>query len=193
MENRGTMTTYDTQENFNRILLYKPQKDLTYIRKLSMSYGYYVALACVDKNNKVTHVGVSNSFQIIPFHKLNTHDRNILGSERCLKLEADDLMSVYRIKKYIKLNKPYKLLKDCRGMRFTLPEENYQIKKEIINTLHAPDKGVVNMDDNGSYEDIYNEYVELDIENINLDDDEIIIEELDNFNKTGATGQTKLL
>lgn len=192
MENRGTMTTYDTEENFNRILLYKPQKDLTYIRKLSMSYGYYVALACVDKNNKVTHVGVSNSFQIIPFNKLNTHDRNILGSERCLKLEADDLMSVYRIKKYIKLNKPYKLLKDCRGMRFTLPEENYQIKKEIINTLHAPDNGVVNMDDNGSYEDIYNEYVELDIENINLDD-EIIIEELDNFNKTGATGQTKLL
>lgn len=187
------MTTYDTQENFNRILLYKPQQDLTYIRKLSMSYGYYVALACVDKNNKVTHVGVSNSFQIIPFNKLNTHDRNILGSERCLKLEADDLMSVYRIKKYIKLNKPYKLLKDCRGMRFTLPEENYQIKKEIINTLHAPDNGVVNMDDNGSYEDIYNEYVELDIENINLEDDEIIIEELDNFNKTGATGQTKLL
>ena len=78
-------------------------------------------------------------------------------------------------------------------MRFTLPEENYQIKKEIINTLHAPDNGVVNMDDNGSYEGIYNEYVELDIENINLDDDEIIIEELDNFNKTGATGQTKLL
>lgn len=185
------MTTTYNNENFSRILLYKPQQDLTYIRKLSMSYGYYVALACVDKNNKVTHVGVSNSFQIIPFDKLNEHDKDIIGYEKCQRLAPDDLMSVYRIKKALKLKNPYSLVKECRGMRFTLPEENYQIKLEILNTLQD-NTGTFEVEYKGSYNSIYHEHVELDLDHIELDDT-VIVEELDNFNKAGAKGQTKLI
>ena len=187
------MTTYNAGngEGLNRILLFKPQQDMTYIRKLSMSYGYYVALAVVDRNNKVTHVGVSNSFQIVPFEKLNTHDLNILGNEKCSRLKSDDLMSIYRIKKALQLKRPYLLTRDCRGMRYTLPEENYEIKQEILNTIQTQGNVHEEINTPGTTEDIYNEHVELDIDNITLDE-EIPTPLLETFTKPGATGQTRL-
>ncbi len=59
----------DIRENkgidFDRFLLFHPQAEMTYIRQLSMSYGYYTALAVVDDNDRVTHVGVDNDFHIV--------------------------------------------------------------------------------------------------------------------------------
>ena len=43
-ENRGI--------DFDRFLLFHPQAEMTYIRQLSMSYGYYTALAVVDDNDR---------------------------------------------------------------------------------------------------------------------------------------------
>ena len=178
---------------FDRFLLFHPQRDLTYIRKLSMSYGYYTALAVVNENNRVTHIGVSNSFNIVSFKELTENDKNILGSERCSHLELEDLLSIYRINKALKLNYHYKLMKPCRNMRYTLPLETYELKKLIISTLseenleYQEEKIQLN-----NYNDAYSDHVELDLENIDLTE-EITSLELPNFNSLNATGQTKLL
>ena len=183
----------DNNMVFDRFLLFHPQKDLTYIRKLSMSYGYYTALAVVNENNRVTHIGVSNSFNIVSFKELNENDRSILGSERCSHLELEDLLSIYRINKALKLNYNYKLMKPCRNMRYTLPIETYELKKLILSTLdnenlefqeetHGPN----------SYNDAYSDHVELDLENIDLTE-EVKTIELPNFNNLNATGQTRLI
>ena len=41
-ENRGI--------DFDRFLLFHPQAEMTYIRQLSMSYGYYTALDSIDES-----------------------------------------------------------------------------------------------------------------------------------------------
>lgn len=179
------------ETSFDRFLLFHPQRDLTYIRKLTMSYGYYTALAVVDKNDRVTHVGVGNSFQIVSFSELDNSDRSILGVERCNRLEDDDLLSVYRITRALKLNEHYKLWRPCRNMRYTAPVETAELKKLMRDTLNNPSLSF--HDEKGyDYDTAYSDFVELDLKNIDLTSDVQELE-LPNFNSIGASGQTRLI
>ena len=159
-----------------------------------MSYGYYTALAVVNEIGRVTHVGVSNSFQIVSFKELSNTDKNILGNERCNSLDAEDLLSIYRINKALKLNYTYKLVKPCRNMRYTLPLETYELKKLILDTLDNNNLEFEEEQNNMSngYNDAYNDHVELDLNNIDLTDDVGMIE-VPNFNSLSASGQTRLI
>lgn len=177
--------------SFDRFLLFHPQDNLTYIRKLTMSYGYYTALAVVDNDDRVTHVGVSNSFQIVSFKELTESDRSILGVERCNRLEPDDLLSIYRINRALKLNYHFKLWRPCRNMRYTTIEETYELKNLMKSTL-SNENLMFTEENNHEYNTAYLDHVELDLENIDLTSS---IEDisLPNFDKLGATGQTKLI
>ena len=180
-------------KDFNRFLLFHPQDKLTYIRKLSMSYGYYTALAVVDKNNRVTHVGVDNDFHIVAFDDLVEGDRDILGSEKCSRLKGDDLLSVYRINEVLKLKEPFKLWKPCRSMRYTTLDETYHLKKSMLATLnHKIEPVHVNKFD--YYSTMYGENVSLDLDNLDFNLDKELQEiELQRFNDLKATGQTRLI
>ena len=177
----------------DRFLLFHPQDNLTYIRKLSMSYGYYTALAVVDKNNRVTHVGVDNDFHIVAYENLMDSDRKILGSEKCNKLKDDDLLSVYRINEVLKLKEPFKLWKPCRSMRYTTLDETYHLKKSMLATLnHKIEPVHVNKFD--YYSTMYGENVSLDLDNLDFNLDKELQEiELQRFNDLKATGQTRLI
>ena len=179
------------EKDFDRFLLFHPQKDLTYIRKLTMSYGYYTALAVVNDNDRVTHIGVSNSFQIVSFKELSDSDRSILGSERCNHMEDDDLLSVYRINKALKLKYHYKLYRPCRNMRYTTMEETYELKRLMQSTL-SEDNLLFTEEKGTNYNTAYSDHVELDLENIDLTA-EIKDISLPNFNSMGASGQTRLI
>lgn len=184
------MTDFKLNTDFERILLFKPQKHMKYIRKLSMSYGYYVALAVVDKNDRVTHIGVENNFQIVLYKNLTDEDYQILGPQKCSKLQDDDLMSIYSINNAIKLNQSYNLNTPCRGMRYTTPEETYYLKQRIINSSYyqlEKDKE----ENDAVYSNIYSENVILNVDDISLD--ESLELDLEVFNSIKATGQTKLI
>lgn len=179
--------------DFDRFLLFHPQARMTYIRKLSMSYGYYTALAVVDSDDRVTHVGVDNDFHIVSFGDLIESDRDILGVEKCSRLEDDDLLSVYRINRVLKLNKPFKLHRSCRSMRYTQVAETYHLKRAILSTLTTIDEPeVVNNFD--YYSTMYGENVSLDLDNLDFDLEKELKEvELQRFNDLKATGQTRLI
>lgn len=187
----------DTEHYFDKILLFKPQGNMTYIRKLSMSYGYYTALAVVNKYDTVTYVGANNDFNIIPFGKLNNQHRKLLGAEKCSTLKPDDLMSIYEVKSPLKLKKDYHLLKPCRNMRYSLPEETYNIKKRILHTLSA--KHNVDLHDAqglSEYVKLYQKDMALDFTNVifNIDKDYHDLEiSIPTYNSVGAFGQTKLI
>jgi hypothetical protein len=184
------MTDYNLDTSFDRILLFKPQKNMKYIRKLSMSYGYYVALAVVDKNDRVTHIGVENNFQIVLYRNLTSEDCQMLGPQKCSKLEDDDLMSVYSINNAIKLHNPYRLNTPCRGMRYTTPEETYYLKKDIISSSYYQLEKDKEETDN-VYNNIYSEDIVLNVDDVSLD--ELLDLDLEVFNSINATGQTKLI
>jgi hypothetical protein len=182
-------------ENFERILLFKPQGEYTYIRKLSMSYGYYTALAVVDGYDRVTHIGANNNFKILPYKKLDKHFRRFLSPNKRKLLKDDDIMSIYKIESPLKLIHKYHLTKPCRGMRYTLPEETYMIKKIILHTLS--DKHGISIHDVeklGEYTNLYQRDVPLNFNNVlfNLDNNfkDMTIPSYDTM---GAKGQTKLL
>ena len=187
----------DNNEYFDKILLFKPQGDLTYIRKLSMSYGYYTALAVVSKQNYVTHVGVNNNFQILPFNKLSRRYKSILGAERCKHLQDDDIMSIYRIITPLKLKEDYHLIKPCKNMRYTTDEETFYIKKLILHTLS--DKHGVSVYDAKKmmeYTDLYKKDIPLDFSNVLFNIDEEYTNEdliIPFYDDSGAVGQTKLI
>lgn len=124
----------------DKILLIKPQNSNTYIRKLSMSYGYYSALAIVNDQNKVTHMGINNSFEIKNFVDLTDRERDLLGADKCKKLKGNDMMSVYKLNKTLKLNYAVRLKKPCLNMRFSIPEETYEIKKMIRWSINNEDE-----------------------------------------------------
>ena len=177
----------------DRFLLFHPQSQLTYIRQLSMSYGYYTSLAVVDNDNRVTHVGVDNDFHIVAFKDLTDNDRDILGYAKCNHLVDDDLLSVYRINSVLKLSKPFRLFKGCRSMRYTQLDETYQIKKCILSTLEEEDtvEAVHNFD---YYSQMYGEKVSIDLDNLDFDLEKDLAEiELQRFNDLKATGQTRLI
>ena len=178
--------------NFERFLLFHPQTHFTYIRKLSMSYGYYTALAVVNDNDRVTHVGVSNSFQIVPFKELTNEDKNILGSDRCNSLESDDLLSVYRINRALKLNGSYKLHRPCRNMRYTTFEESYDIKRLMQSTLDTK-KVEVKIQKNIEYDTPYSDKVEINLWDIDFSDILKDGDELPQFHNSEVSGQTKLI
>ena len=182
---------------FDRILLFKPQGNNTYIRKLSMSYGYYTALAIVNKYDTVTHIGAKNDFNIMPFGKLSKGHRKLLGNEKCQALKNDDLMSIYEVKSPLKLKKDYHLLKPCRNMRYSLPEETYNIKKRILHTLS--EKHNVSIHDAeklNEYVELYKTDMALDFSNVifNIDKDYNDLDiSIPTYNSVGAIGQTKLI
>lgn len=179
--------------DFDRFLLFHPQAEMTYIRQLSMSYGYYTALAVVDDNDRVTHVGVDNDFHIVAFKDLTGHDRDILGQVKCNRLQDDDLLSVYRINRVLKLKVPFKLHRSCRSMRYTQLDETYQIKKCILSTIEEEDtvEAVHNFD---YYSQMYGEKVSIDLDNLDFDLEKDLAEiELQRFNDLKATGQTRLI
>lgn len=175
---------------FDRFLLFHPQSQFTYIRKLSMSCGYYMALAVVDNNNRVTHVGISNSFQIVPFKDLSDNDKTILGEERCNNLEPGDLLSVYRINRALKLEGSYRLHRPCRNMRYTLNEESIELKKLIQQTLGSQVN--VQYHEHEKYDTFYTDQVDIDLWDIDFSNLPELSNDLPSFDKLGASGQTKL-
>ena len=177
-------------QNYRRFLLFHPQANLTYIRRLSMSYGYYTSLAVVNENDRVTHIGLSNSFQIVPFKKLSNEDKKILGDEKCHSLDPDDLLSVYRITRALKLNGSFKLYRPCRNMRYTSVEETNYLKRMIKYTLNES-KLVINEQENINYDTPYSDQVDIDLWNLDLTEVEEI--EIPTFDKICASGQTKLI
>ena len=187
----------EENNHFDRILLFKPQKDMTYIRKLSMSYGYYTALAVVNKQDIVTHIGANNNFKILPFSKLNSVHRSILGREKCKYLEPDDIMSIYKVDAPLKLISPYRLVKACKGMRYTLPVETKDIKKRILYTLS--ERHGVSMDDAQkleSYTRLYENNIPLNFTDILFNKDfreDLMDFNIPVFNSKNAKGQTKLM
>ena len=178
-------------DNFERFLLFHPQSNFTYIRKLSMSYGYDTALAVVNDNDRVTHIGVNNTFDIVSFSKLNEDDKRILGSERCSSLQDDDLLSLYKISKALKLKDNYKLWRHCRNMRYTTLEETVELKNLMKHTLISNNL-VFEEKNSSSYNTAYSDNVELDLENIDLTS-EIPSIELPSYDSLNATGQTRLI
>ena len=167
----------------DKILLIKPQNTNTYIRKLSMSYGYYSALALVNEQNKVTHMGINNSFQIKNFNELTDDEKLLLGADKCKKLKNNDMMSIYRVNKTLKLNYPIRLRKPCLNMRFSIPEETYEIKKMIkwsINNEKDVLTVILNKDNN--------ERIEIDL-NLNLESKD----SFKPFNHDNVKGQTTLI
>lgn len=181
---------------FDKILLFKPQDNLTYIRKLSMSYGYYTALAIVDNHDRVTHIGAKNNFRILPFNKLSRRYKNLLGNERCKRLDDDDIMSIYQVIEPLPLKQNYKLLKPCRSMRYALSYETYRIKHIILETLSEKHNVDINdVEKLGEYIDLYKKDIPLNFNEILYGTDEIIDDEirLQSYDTEGAKGQTKLL
>lgn len=182
---------------FDRILLFKPQRDMTYIRKLSMSYGYYTALAVVNKQDVVTHIGANNNFKIIPFGKLNDVHRRILGREKCRNLNDDDVMGIYHVESPLKLLSSYRLLKPCKGMRYTMPEETLDIKRRILYTLS--ERHGVSLEDASkleSYTRLYKDTVPLNFNDILFNKDfreDLFDFNIPTFNSENAKGQTKLI
>ena len=179
-------------KDFNHFLLFHPQDNFEYIRKLSMSYGYYTVLAVVNDNDKVTHIGISNSFQIVPFSNLSDEDKSILGDSRCSKLYPDDLLSIYKINKSLKLNGSYKLEKQCRNMRYTTPQETIDLKRLIKHTVND-ESYIVKEHDMSKYETPYSDEIEVDLWNIDLSTVDDFDSELPVFSETGVKGQTKLV
>ena len=177
-ENNGSGAVFDV----DRFLLFHPQSQLTYIRQLSMSYGYYTSLAVVD-----------NDFHIVAFKDLTDNDRDILGYAKCNHLGDEDLLSVYRINSVLKLSKPFRLFKGCRSMRYTTVEETYYLKKSILSTLDD-DVEVVGVNKFDYYTDFYGERVSLDLNHLDFDLDKDLRElELSRFDELKASGQTRLL
>ena len=175
----------------NKILLFKPQGDMTYIRKLSMSYGYYTALAIVNSNDCVTHVGLDNEFQIVPFNQLNYHDRSLLGNERCKYLSDTDIMSIYRVTLPLKIGR-YHLIKECRGMRYALPEEMVGIRDCILRALSR--KYNVSMSDAEELEEFKNIGVsDVPVDFTDVSKDYMSFMDMNVYNEDNARGQTKLL
>lgn len=176
-------------EDFDKILLYHPQGDMTYIRKLTMSYGYYTVLATVDHNDKVHYIGVDNTFHIIPFSKLSYEDKQLLGRQKCEHLKENDLLNIYKINKAIKLRKPYRLRKHCGNMRYTTPEETIELKRLLIENINS--QVVV---DNTDYEDIYTDKSVLNLNQITASIRENLQEiRLEHYENMTAKGQTRLI
>ncbi len=167
----------------DKILLIKPQNSNTYIRKLSMSYGYYSALAIVNDQNKVTHMGINNSFEIKNFIDLTEGERELLGADKCKKLKNNDMMSVYKLNKTLKLNYPIRLKKPCLNMRFSIPEETYEIKKMIKWSINNDDEVLSIILNKDNEERIV----------INLDLNLTNTESLKPFTEENVTGQTTLI
>lgn len=174
--------------DFDRILLYHPQKNLTYIRKLTMSYGYYTVLATVNEDHQVTNIGISNSLQILPFNKLNEEDQRILGKKKCEMLQDNDLLNIYRINKAVRLKKPFKLYKKCNSMRYTTSEETLMLKKELLENK----ENIIINKNNKLYKDTYTDHTNIDLDEINISE-ELQQLKLPNYDDFKAKGQTRLL
>lgn len=175
-------------KDFDKILLYHPQYKMKYIRKLTMSYGYYTVLAIVNKNNRVTHIGIDNTFQIIPYNELNEEDKNILGNNKCKYLKNNDLLNIYQINEAVKIPS-YHLTKPCNNMRYTTPEETYHLKKLLIQYKNNRIKIT-----NKEYKNNYKDQAILNLNNITINLNEKIKElRLDHYNNIKAKGQTRLI
>lgn len=174
--------------DFDKILLYHPQHNMTYIRKLTMSYGYYTVLATVNPEHKITHVGINNTLQILPYKDLRDEDKYILGKEKCEKLQDNDLLNIYRINKAIQLKKPYRLHKKCNSMRYTTPEETLELKREMLLNVD----NVIVVKGNKYYRNAHTDNSNVDLSDINISE-ELRKVELNHYEDLKASGQTTLI
>ena len=154
----------------NRILLFKPMKDLTYIRK-GMNYASFHALGTVSKDNKVMNMALEFGFFLSPFKNLGEYERKVLGKKRCEKANPEDYYSIYAIKTPLKLINPIQLDKPVRGMRFANAEEDYEIRKEILKGLAKHYN--ISLEDMfwnwGNYPELYKNSWEMDFQNVLFD------------------------
>lgn len=174
--------------DFDKILLYHPQRNLTYIRKLTMSYGYYTVLATVNKDHQVTNIGINNTLQILPYGRLNVEDQRTLGKKKCEQLQPNDLLNIYRINKAVKLKRPFRLYKKCNSMRYTTPEETLMLKKEMLKNK---DNIIINKE-NKLYKDTYTDETNVNLDDINISK-ELEQVTLPNYDNLLAQGQTRLI
>ena len=174
--------------DFDKILLYHPQHNMTYIRKLTMSYGYYTVLATVNEDNRVNYIGLNNTLQILPFSKLSDNDKYLLGKKKCDSLQDNDLLNIYKINKAVQLPRPYKLHKDCKSMRYTTPEETYELKREILGNKD----NIILIKGNKYYSEAYTDNSEVNVEDINISD-ELKQVQLKHYEDLKASGQTTLI
>lgn len=174
--------------DFDKILLYHPQQKMTYIRKLTMSYGYYTVLATVNHEQKITHIGINNTLQIIPYSKLSDSDKYLLGKKKCENLKDNDLLNIYSINKAIQLKKPYKLHKKCNCMRYTTPEETLELKREILLNKD----NVIVIEGNKYYKESYTDNSSIDIGDVDITK-ELEMIRLKHYEDLLANGQTTLI
>ena len=131
-----------------QILLIKPQRNNTYIRKLTMSYGYTSPLAITSPTNHITHIGIKNTINIKKIQDFNNTEKHIIGTNKIKKLNPQDLMNIYTINKTIPLNKKIPLTKKCNNMRHTTPTETQQIKTILQQQLQTNTLQITNKNNN---------------------------------------------
>ena len=161
---------------------------MTYIRKLTMSYGYYTVLATVNPEHKITHIGIDNTLQILPYKDLENSDRYILGKEKCNRLQDNDLLNIYSINKAIQLKKPYRLHKKCNSMRYTTPEETVELKREMLLNKD----NVIVIKGNNYYKNAHTDNSNVDVEDIDISE-ELKKVQLKHYEDLKAKGQTTLI
>lgn len=154
--------------NTERILLFKPMNGYNaYIRK-GLNYSNFKALATVTKDNQVKAIGIEISTAYKSLKNFSNLEKEILGNKRYDKGNPDDDYFIYYILQELSLDKPLRLTKPVRGIRFSTDKETYLIKKEIIKAL-ARLHNITYRDvfwNWGEYSDLYSESMQLDFQDV---------------------------
>ena len=117
------------------ILLIKPMKNNTYIRKVNnWAFDQFKALCIVNKQNIVTHVVTDGKSGVQRATILNDFLKNVLGKKRVEKLKPDDMFRFWIVKKAIHLTPEYELHNPVRGIRYASDEEGLNIEKIIVKS-----------------------------------------------------------
>lgn len=117
------------------ILLIKPTKKNTYIRKVTnWAFDNFKALCLVNKQNIVTHIATDAGHGVQQAQVLDEYLKRILGNKRVEKLKPTDSLRYWVVKEAIPLNPQYELNKPVRGIRYATYEEELNIEKIIVKS-----------------------------------------------------------
>ena len=123
------------KNNQLEILLIKPMKKNTYIRKVTnWAFDSFKALCLVNKQNIVTNVATDARFGVQQAQILDDYLKKILGDKRFQKLNPTDSLRYWVVKESVSLNPEYELNKPVRGIRYATSEEGLDIEKIIVKS-----------------------------------------------------------
>lgn len=124
-----------SNQNQYKILLIKPMKHNTYIRKVkNWAYTEFKALCIVNKENKVTHIAADAIHGVQQATILDNYLKSILGKKRVEKLKPEDMLRFWIVKETIPLTPEYNLDTPVRGLRYATAKEELDIEKTIIKS-----------------------------------------------------------